>query len=158
MAPRSVFLMRHAEKPDDPTDPNLAPAGVERAKRLANWLPSKMEDSPKFIFAASPSKHSARPYETVKPLSKAVGVPINATFADQDYSALAEELLVDPVYANAVVVVCWHHGHIPSFARDLKAAAGTCPDPWPDGLFNLVLKFDFRSGSTPIVTRITEEF
>ena len=40
MAPRSVFLMRHAEKPDDPEDPDLAPAGVERAKHLANWLPS----------------------------------------------------------------------------------------------------------------------
>jgi phosphohistidine phosphatase SixA len=158
MAPGSVFLMRHAEKPDDPKDPDLALAGVERAERLANWLPSIMGGPPQFIFAASLSKRSARPYETVKPLSKAVGVPINATFADQDYSALAEELLVDPVYANAVVVVCWHHGHIPSFARDLKAPAGTYPDPWPDGLFNLVLKFDFGTGSVPTVTQITEDF
>jgi phosphohistidine phosphatase SixA len=158
MAPRSVFLMRHAEKLYDPKDPDLAPAGVERAKRLATWLPSVMGAPPQFIFACSLSKHSARPYETVKPLAKTVGIPINATFADQDYPALAEEVLVDPAYANAVIVICWHHGHIPSFARALKAGAGTYPDPWPDEVFNLVLKFGFGSDSAATVTPITEDF
>lgn len=158
MAPRSVFLMRHAEKPDDPEDPDLAPAGVERAKHLANWLPSIMGGPPQFIFAASLSKHSARPYATVKPLSKAVGVPINASFADRDHSALAEALLADPLYADAVIVVCWHHEHIPSAARNLKAPAGTYPDPWPEGVFNLVLKFDFSMDPAPTVTQITEDF
>ena len=31
MAPRQVLLMRHAEKTGDPRDPNLAPAGAQRA-------------------------------------------------------------------------------------------------------------------------------
>jgi phosphohistidine phosphatase SixA len=158
MAPRSVFLMRHAEKPDDPEDPDLAPAGVARAKRLATWLPSIMGGPPQFIFASSLSRHSARPYETVKPLSKAAGVPIDTTFADQDYSALAAEILADRAYANALVVVCWHHGHIPSFAGDLGAPAGTYPDPWPDGVFDLVLKFDFAANPPPTVTQIRENF
>ena len=158
MDPKSVLLVRHAEKPVDPQDPDLSSAGVERAKRLANWLPLKLGGVPTFIFAAAISKHSARPYETVKPLSKAIGVPINATFADQDYPALAAELFSDQAYADALIVVCWHHGHIPPFARDLGALAGTYPDPWPDEVFNLAPKFDFGAGAAPVVSRITEDF
>jgi phosphohistidine phosphatase SixA len=157
MAPKSLFLMRHAERPEDPKDPDLAAAGVERAKRLAQWLPSIMGAAPQFIFATAISKHSARPYETVKPLSKATGVPIRATFADQDYAALAEEVTTDPACDDAVIVVCWHHGHIPPLARALGAPAGSCPDPWPEATFDLVLKFDFGAGPTT-VTRIVEDF
>jgi hypothetical protein len=158
MAPQIIFLMRHAEKPDDPKNPDLAPAGVERSKHLATWLPSKMGGPPEFIFAAAPSKHSARPIETVTPLSKAVDAPIDTTFADQDYPALAAELLTSPRYANANIVVCWHHGHIPSFARELGAPSGSYPDPWPEDEFGLVLKFDFSRAPAPQVTPLREEF
>lgn len=56
-----------------------------------------------FIFATSISKHSARPYETVKPLSNATGIPIDAIYADQDYGrsprrpaqSAAERKLID---------------------------------------------------------------
>jgi broad specificity phosphatase PhoE len=76
-----ILVMRHAEKSDDPTDPELTPAGRHRAESLATYIPNQF-GRPDFIFAASISKHSARPYETIKPLSKAIGVPIDATYAD----------------------------------------------------------------------------
>ena len=104
-SPQLILVMRHAEKPDDPSNPDLAPAGVARANALASWLPATF-GAPDFIFAAAISKHSARPYETVKPLSKATGVPADSTIADQDYGFLASELLGTERYVGKRIVVC----------------------------------------------------
>ncbi|HKR46637.1 MAG TPA: hypothetical protein VJU59_44425 [Paraburkholderia sp.] len=116
--PAFVLVMRHAEKPADPLDPNLSDAGYNRAEELALYIPKTFE-SPDCIFAAAISKHSARPYETVEPLARKIGKPIDATFADQDYSALAQTLLSSRQYADRKVLVCWHHGNIPSLLRML---------------------------------------
>ncbi len=38
--PAQIILIRHAEKPDDPADPHLSPAGVKRAAKLVRYLTS----------------------------------------------------------------------------------------------------------------------
>jgi len=43
--PRLVLLTRHAEKPDDPSDPNLSPAGKQRAKTCQLHSTGFWEDS-----------------------------------------------------------------------------------------------------------------
>jgi phosphohistidine phosphatase SixA len=154
--PQFILVMRHAEKSADPTDPNLTAAGQPRAQALATYIPATF-GGPDAIFASTISKHSARPYETVEPLSKRTGVPINATFADQDYGALAAELMSDPDLAAKRVVVCWHHGNIPSLMHALGAPAGAYPDPWDPAVFNLILKIVFEDLG-PIVTKISEPF
>jgi broad specificity phosphatase PhoE len=88
MAPSLLLLMRHAEKTSDPKDPDLAEAGVRRAQELVDYIRDTF-GTPDFLFASAISKHSARPYETLKPLSKKTGIPIDTTYADQDYGALA---------------------------------------------------------------------
>jgi phosphohistidine phosphatase SixA len=155
-SPRTLLVMRHAEKSADPSDPDLTAAGEARAKALAGYIPTQF-GAPDFIFAAGISKHSARPYETVKPLSRRTGVPIDSTIADQDYGFLASELLSDTDYAGKGVVVCWHHGNIPSLMHALGAASGAYPDPWDPTVFNLILKVEFSPGG-PTVTRVTEPF
>jgi phosphohistidine phosphatase SixA len=155
-SPHTVLVMRHAEKSADPSDPDLTTAGEARAKALADFIPTKF-GAPDFIFAASLSKHSARPYETVKPLSKRTGVPIDATIADQDYGYLASELLSDSRYAGMLVVVCWHHGNIPSLMHALGAARGDYPDPWDPTVFNLILQVEFPAAG-PSVNKVTEPF
>jgi phosphohistidine phosphatase SixA len=157
MAPQSILLMRHAEKPNDPTDPDLSDAGFARADRLARWLPQQL-GTPDFLFASALSKHSARPFETIKPLAKALGMPIDATFTDQDYAALAQELLTGSRYAGRLVLVCWHHGHIPSLARDLRAESGRYPDPWDPEVFNLILRLEYKGDGAPTITQVTEPF
>src|SRR5437588_7921006 len=116
MSPQQILLMRHAEKPGDPTDPDLSVQGVARAKQLADYIPDNF-GQPDFIFATALSRHSARPYQTVEPLSLKINVPIDATNADQDYGALASELLSDSRYSQKRIVICWHHGNIPSLAH-----------------------------------------
>jgi hypothetical protein len=58
-----LLVMRHAEKSDDPNDPHLTPPGLLRAEGLATFIPQEF-GKPDYLFAASISKHSARPYET----------------------------------------------------------------------------------------------
>jgi hypothetical protein len=63
-----ILVMRHAEKSDDPLDAHVSPPGVERAKRLATHI-LKTFGRPDYRVATLKSKHSNRPYETLKPLS-----------------------------------------------------------------------------------------
>jgi hypothetical protein len=158
MTPNKVLLMRHAEKSGDPMDPHLSDPGQVRAQRLADYIPTTF-GTPDFVFAAALSKHSARSYETVVPLAKKIGVTIDATFADQDYAALATELLSKPEYSGKLVLICWHHGNIPSLARWLKANQGDYPNPWDPLIFNLILQLDYEGGGqAPQITRTTENF
>jgi len=152
----TVLIMRHAEKSDDPLNPNLSSAGYERAQRLADFIPAKF-GKPQFLFGSATSKHSRRPIETLEPLAKTCGLAINTDFADQDYGALAHTVLESPGYDDALVVICWHHGNIPPLAHAFKAEDGQYPDPWKRSVFNLVLRFDILRGS-PRVTQITEPF
>jgi hypothetical protein len=149
--------MRHAEKPDDPTDPNLSAAGYARAGRLSAWVPQELAASPDFIFAAADSIGSCRPRETVTPLSQTVGVPIEDATPDKQFADLAGHLLAKPKYVGKRVVIAWHHGHIPQFAAALGAPTGSYPSPWDPDVFNLVLAFDFSS-PTAAVSQITEPF
>ncbi len=156
MGPSFVLVMRHAEKPADPNDINLSPPGQTRAQKLATYIPATF-GIPQFIFAAAVSNHSARPVQTVQPLSDATHVPIDAKIADGDYAKLAKKLLEDAKYSGQHGVVCWHHEKIPALVRALGAKSGF-PDPWDPAVFNLILKLDYAAGQDPPVTKITEPF
>lgn len=151
-----ILLMRHAEKPQDDGNPNLSPAGVERAKRLVPYIKATF-GTPAFLFAAARSPHSNRPVQTIQPLAEDIGVTIDDALADKHYEELANKLLTVPRYLRKLALVCWHHEKIPALARALEARPGDYPDPWGDDVFNLILKFDF-DGDRPKVTQITEPF
>jgi broad specificity phosphatase PhoE len=149
--------MRHAEKPDDPLNRDLTAEGQQRAAALATFIPQRF-GAVDFIFATSLSKHSARPYETVRPLSQATGVPIDATYADQDYGALAQELRTNPDYRDKLIVVCWHHGNIPNLMHALGVSDGQYPDPWDRNVFNLILQTSLAGRAAPTVVQLPEPF
>jgi phosphohistidine phosphatase SixA len=155
--PKFVLVMRHAEKSPDPRDPDLSPEGLARAEKLASYIPDTF-GAPDFIFATAISKHSARPYETVEPLAKRTGKPIDATIADQDYGALASDLLSGGAYSGKQGVICWHHGNIPSLLHALGAKDGEYPDPWDAKVFNLILKVEFDGNAIPQVSKVEEPF
>jgi len=156
MAPVKILIMRHAEKPDDPSDPNLSPEGQDRAKALVTWYPETF-GPPDFIFAAAISKHSERPIQTVQPLADALGLELHTPYADENYAALAEALLAKPKFDGKTILVCWHHGHIPELMRALGTPDGSYPDPWMPTVFNLVLVTDFQNGARA-VSGISEPF
>ncbi len=154
-----ILLMRHAEKTGDPMDPHLSQDGCARAAKLADFIPATF-GIPQFLIATSISKHSVRPIETLEPLSTKIGVSVDAPYADQDYSALASQLLSEPRYADAgtLIVVCWHHGNIPSMAHALRAKLGSYPIPWDADVFNQILVLRYMDDAEPKITTLTEPF
>jgi broad specificity phosphatase PhoE len=152
MAPQTLLVMRHAEKPADESDPHLSPAGLARAETLPGRVRLLIGGMVDCVFAAKESSHSDRPVETVTPLARAAGVDIDTDFRDKDYGMLAGQVLAQTKYDGRRIVVCWHHDNLPGFARALGAPVGTYPDPWPSQVFDLILVFSWN-GSTLSVTR-----
>ncbi|HJW77981.1 MAG TPA: histidine phosphatase family protein, partial [Beijerinckiaceae bacterium] len=142
MAPASILVMRHAEKPRSPIDPHLSEAGRRRAALLADWLPETF-GRPDILFAAADKLLSRRPRETLEPLASATGAPLHHDVSDKRSEAFAAELLSDRRYDQALVVVSWRHKALPGLARALGAKTSECPDPWPGELYDLVLRFDY---------------
>jgi broad specificity phosphatase PhoE len=146
--PATILLIRHAEKLTDGRI-DLSPAGFARAKALPRLFGGEAATAPHnlprpdFLFATHLSKHSNRPAETITPLSAALGLPISVEIDDKDFATLAKELLGGK-YAGKVVLVAWHHGSIPAFARALGAAPPY--DPWPDAQFDRVWRIDYAGG------------
>ena len=155
--PITILVMRHAEKSPDLNEPHLTVAGQQRAKSLATFIPAEF-GTPNFIFATANSMHSSRPYETVLPLSQATGVPIDQSYADQDYGALALLLRGSERFKDKSVLICWHHGNIPSLLNALGAQEGTYPNPWSAATFNMIIKLSIEGGSASGVMVMTEPF
>jgi hypothetical protein len=149
--------MRHAERPNQNGNPDLSPAGHDRAKKLATYIPNNF-GKPDFIFAAADSKESERPRKTVEPLQDATGIRIHDKIADKECPDLATKLLTNQDFSDKRIVVCWHHGQIPKLMHALGAAAGTYPDEWKEDVFNEILLLDYRTCGKPIVTKVKEPF
>lgn len=152
--PATILLFRHAEKPAaEAASMDLSPTGMERARRLPQLFtgPNSLP-RPDFLFATHASKKSNREVETITPLSQALGLPISAEVDDKDFATLAHELLSGN-YAGKVILVDWHHGTLPQFARALGA---TPPyDRWPDTQFDRFWRIDYRNGH-PILTELPQ--
>jgi len=136
--PAQIILLRHAEKPADPEDPHLSPAGVKRAERLVSFI---MTDpvmsrfgSPVAVFATQSTKHGngQRTQETVAPLARALKLPVQTPFLSKDYSALAKRILANPAYAGKTVLICWNQSFpIRTENRRWRPSATTATSPSP---------------------------
>ena len=138
--PREILILRHAEKPDSETDPNLTAKGYARAAAIVQFFASSFE-TPDYIFAAKVSKNSDRSVETLTPLATALHMPLNSKVADEDYLALAQDLLTNPKYDGKLIIICWHHGNIPALAKALGSTDH--PKSWPDRVFNRVWRIQY---------------
>jgi broad specificity phosphatase PhoE len=131
--PSTIMLIRHGEDPGG-RDFNLSARGRQRADALPKLFSGRLP-KPQIIIATRASKGSNRPVETVEPLSRALGVPIDNRFRDEDYRILADELLTNDRYDGKVVLVCWHHGKLPKLAKALGVKGAPA---WPDDQYDHV--------------------
>jgi hypothetical protein len=146
-----VIIIRHAEKPGDPSidndadGPDLSTRGYERAGALAAYIIATF-GKPDFLFATKQSKHSNRPVETITPLAQALNLKIDSKHADDDFPNVAEDILKNSKYERKLVLICWHHGHIPPLTT---ALGGNPPQsPWPGDVFDRVWQIDYSNAST----------
>jgi phosphohistidine phosphatase SixA len=157
MRPKIIVVMRHAEKPEDPGNPHLSTEGYARAQRLAEFVPDRF-GAPDYIFAAAVTEHSARSSETVAPLAQSLGKEVLTPYQAARFAPLTAEVLTEEQYTNTMVLICWHHDHLPGIALALGAESGEYPDPWDPEVFNRVLCFRFSSESGLEVSQVLEEF
>lgn len=148
---KRVIIIRHGEKLGHPAidaeddGPDLSPKGHVRASALAKYIPFTF-GNPDFLFATAASKHSNRPVETIKPISKELGIEINEKYSDGEYQNVADEILGNPIYSGKLILICWHHGMIPKL---ISALGGIPPvDPWADFVFDRVWQVDIPQSNS----------
>ncbi|CBS91075.1 hypothetical protein [Azospirillum lipoferum] len=156
-APNTVLLIRHGEKPDDDTDPNLSAKGWQRACSITKTLPDLVPTGVPAIsavVATAPSPHSVRPIETVTPISLIRALPLAHTIADDDV-AQVPALLSGAPYTGATVLICWHHGKLPELALALGAPADQVPKKWEGDDFHTVwiLRYEADGSVSFTITR-----
>lgn len=144
-APRQVILIRHAEKPSDGV--HLSEKGKRRAQALVGFFlhdPRVTEyGTPRAIYATHQKDDdgSARPIETVRPLSKALSIEINEEFKKSHVDELVGEVMNEPRYEGHTVLISWKHSYIPELAKDFGASH--VPSDWEDDVFDRAWILDF---------------
>lgn len=99
--------------------------------------------TPDFIFATKASSHSNRPVETITPLAAALNISYDDQHVDSDDAKVASDILTHAKYAGKVVLICWHHGHIPKLAQALGLQT---PPSWPGTVFDWVWQITWPNG------------
>jgi hypothetical protein len=69
---------------------------------------------------------------------------------DDEYGDLAKRLKSGKKYADATILVCWHHGSIPALAKALGVKSADLPwRKWPDDNFDAIWIIDFDATGKP---------
>jgi hypothetical protein len=153
LADTTVLIIRHAEKPDDGA--GLAPAGEARARAYVDYFKHLSLDgrsaTPDTLMATADSKHSLRPGLTIRPLSQALGLPVDQRFGDEQTGALVDALRAGN--RGRVLLICWHHGEIPALIEGFGGDAGALlpQGRWPSEVYGwlVVLHFDHAGRLLP---------
>jgi hypothetical protein len=170
-SPRTIFIIRHGEKPETPppygtdVDGNqsphsLLPRGWQRAGALATLFappggnlrtgiatPNELL-SPDYGGRAKTAKH--RTYQTLSALNELVGIEIESTHSEGDEANLGRALAAT---RSGITLVCWEHKAIPTIANNIgPVAPGTIiPQKWPGERFDLVWSFTLNTDTETYV-------
>jgi hypothetical protein len=171
-APRTIFIIRHGEKPPapnpsstaptigidvdgNPDSSSLTPLGWQRAGALATLFSPYGGQlragilTPTELFSPSYPKGAPghRTHDTIFPLSQLLP---GVTFDDTTYAEGDEKWLAKAVAAQTtgVTLICWEHSHIPTIANHIvgKANESEIPQTWPGDRFDVIWAFTSSSG------------
>jgi hypothetical protein len=140
--PARLILIRHAEKPPDPSDVHLSEKGQLRARGLAGLLTTNLAiipaGPPTALFAPKFTRRgrTRRPYETLQPLAGKLKLSIQTPFGADEWAAFAKFISSTSSLDGKTVVVCWIHDYLP----DMAAALGVEPKPahWKESVYDRV--------------------
>lgn len=134
--PLRIIIVRHAEKPIS-RQPHLALRGRMRAIGLSKLLPKIVK--PDFVFASTSTKHSARPYQTIRFTANKLELSISTKFSDTEIKKLVKELKKKE-FEGKTILICWHHGMMPKLIRELGHESPY--EPWPEDLYDRIICID----------------
>jgi len=149
------MFIRHGEKPGDNGPPHginhngehdshsLSVRGWTRAGALAGLLargPSVLHPNivePERIFATRSTHEymSKREVDTVTPLAKRLGLPIDDSFDHDHVKALTQSIMSSP----QATLVAWHHGSMVDVLKHFPVSnPADIPQHWPEDRFDLI--------------------
>ena len=158
-----IMIIRHAEKPPSIGEPfgvtalgdqdveSLTIEGWQRAGALACFfaptdgpLQSAGLATPQFLFASESKSGggSARPVETITPLSSKLGLT-PTTHKKGNFDKVA----ADAMACGGIALISWQHEDIPLIANLILGNQTTVPQKWPGDRFDIVWVFDLNASS-----------
>jgi broad specificity phosphatase PhoE len=175
MPQTKIMVIRHAEKPGEPTDePGLMPDGSQNDKALTatGWKradalvglfdpangkfanPHLARPNTLFASANSIATDSLRPEQTITPLAKALNLPIKTRFTKGQEAELVEAAK----QAGGVILIAWQHELIPAIADLIRDGDKKgVPQHWPGhARFDLVWVFDLKDSGKWSFTQVPQ--
>ena len=120
----AIYLIRHAEKADNSSDPHLSEAGMARAKKWAEWLTEK---SVVHLYSTPYN----RTQETLKPLAEKIKAEIITYNPSQmDLKVLAAN------HKGEAIVIAGHSNTLPHYVN--KLIGNTLYADLPESEFSVV--------------------
>jgi hypothetical protein len=151
LANTTILIIRHSEKPVSGRVLNRE--GRARAHAYAHYFAPFQHAGQSLeldiLIAGADSKRSIRPRLTLEPLSRATGLPIDATHSTNDSPALAKFLR--KTSHGKAILICWRHNQIPI----LLAALGADPShllpaaKWPTEVYDWVILLQYDAQGKP---------
>jgi hypothetical protein len=152
-APSQVIFIRHAEKPAEGHE--LSAQGFKRAQALVKFFTTNPAvtkyGTPVAIYAAAPKNEdsSIRSIQTVTPLARAVGVPVNDSFTRGQTTRLVRDIMENPYYDGRLVLVCWQHERLVDAALELAEynnSSVALPLYWDSDTYDRAWVLDLNNG------------
>ncbi len=159
----NILLIRHGEKPTDPTDLGLTAAGKARAMAYVSYFQNFQINSAliklDYLFATAQSSHSNRSYLTIQPLALQLNLKINNLFtdSDKDIAELVNYIQTSSEFNGANILICWHHEKLLEIAKALGALPNTLPKNWPDEVYGWLIQLIYNANGTLITSTTLEE-
>ncbi len=155
--PAKVLITRHANKVEHGYCLSLQ--GMERAQAFKYYFSKTgtYQHPPiKHIFAAyrGGKKPYIRPKQTCQPLADFLGIPLNIQYEPEQTQEIAKEIMTNPKYNNASVLLCWEHHEIPHL---VEAFGGGKVDRWHGKIFDQVYVLTFGEDAQPKVEKVLQK-
>jgi hypothetical protein len=159
--PSHIVIIRHANKPDDPTDFTLSETGKTRAMNLVEWNVEQYTDNKPIsaIYTAlpKPDKSDERPILTSMLFAFSEQIPIYGQFYSEQTKKLRNQIYSNPAVENKAIMIVYEHTCIQQLVSDLTkgvspgVAQAVVTPKWADDDYASVyiIKFgDASAGST----------
>jgi len=163
---RRIWVIRHGEKspapcPGSPEVLGLNSTGWQRASYLQKLVTNHTWPAFSHVFASSPRlpPHVLREVQTVEPLAAILGIPVNATFAQDEISALASAALeAASSSCGATVLISFEHCRIPWLLMALGCSEPICVGCWADGVYDRFIVLESDTSGHWVATARREKF
>ncbi|KAJ5600175.1 phosphoglycerate mutase family protein [Penicillium hetheringtonii] len=133
MAHPAIYFIRHGEKPKDGGD-GLSAKGLERAQCLRQVFGAGSGYNIGLIMAQRPKPNGkrARPYQTVAPLGKDLGIAVDISCERNDYKCVKS--LVENYEGDGNILKSWggHGLEAPKYPDDRFDIIWTDPSPYSE--------------------------